>query len=195
MKPSQRWLLVFLVTAIALGAAWQYVPLTDAQARLTALPAKGIGYVSLESPVSDAERVIFGGAHVIKRSYRIGADHLSVIIIDGTRNRHAVHDPMLCVRGGGWTIAAREPFPLPGGGGELVRITKGEQVNEVLYWFSDGIDRHASPTTYWLQATLRRLTFGASGEEPVLVLLQSESGRAIDWRPLLADRFMALTAF
>ncbi|MBA3845857.1 MAG: exosortase-associated EpsI family protein [Planctomycetes bacterium] len=195
MKRSQRWLLLFLVVAIALGAAWQFVPLSDAQARLTALPTKGIGYESVDVPISDSERIIFGDASVLKRAYRIGADRLSVIIIDGTRNRHAVHDPMLCVRGGGWTISQRVPFPLPGGAGELVTITKGEQASEVLYWFSDGVDRHASPSSYWLQATLRRLTFGASGDEAVLVLLQAEPGRAIDWRRLLADRFLALTAF
>ncbi|HYE06765.1 MAG TPA: exosortase-associated EpsI family protein [Planctomycetota bacterium] len=195
MKRSQRWLLLFLAVMIALGAAWQFVPLADAQARLTALPAKGIGYESIDAPLSDSERVIFGDASVLKRAYRVGSDRFSVIVIDGTRNRHAVHDPMLCARGGGWSIAARAPFALPGGAGELVTITKGDQTSEVLYWFSDGVDRHASPTSYWLQSTLRRLTFGASGEEAVLVLLQAEPGRAIDWRRLLSDRFMAATAF
>ena len=74
---------------------------------------------------------------------------------------------------------------MPHGSAELLRLTNGDDTREALHWFSDGEQRHALPMRFWWQTTLRRLTLGASGEEPVLVILQPFDKRSLDWRAIL----------
>ena len=56
---------------------------------------------------------------------------------------------------------------------------------EVIYWFSDGDEIHASISRYWLQATARRLTRGWLRDEPLLIMLQSYDDETLDVQALL----------
>ena len=181
---SQKILIGGLLAAVALALAWDCVPLADAQKRVARLAPAGLGFASREMALNETEKSIFGVAQVVKRVYRAGRQNLIVVIIDGTHNRHAVHDPTYCFRGAGWSIAGERPLTLPGGTGKILSLHKGSETREVVFWFSDGGDRHATVTRCWWQTALRRLTFGASGPAPVLVLVQPLEGSIANWERL-----------
>lgn len=192
MKPAlQRGLWILL--ALGLGAALlgEFVRLPDAGNRLDAFPLSGFGFAGREMPLNEHERAIFGQARVVKRLYQVGRQRVVVQIVDATRDRHAVHDPMFCFRGAGWETAARRDLPVPGGTALQLGLRRGASVAEAVVWFSNGHDRHASAPRHWRETVLRRLTLGRSGPEPVLVILQPMNGETIDW-PELVDRFPAL---
>ena len=175
---------VALLLAVILAIIWDLVPLPDAQNRLGRFAAQGLGFASREMPLSDTEKSIFGAAQVVKRVYRVGRQDFVVVIIDGARNRHAVHDPAYCIRGAGWTITGEQPLVLPGGAGTVLTLAKGPETREALFWFSDGRTRHARVARCWWQMALRRLTFGTSGPDPVLVLVQPLTNGPTDWEHL-----------
>ncbi len=171
-----------LLTATVLALLWEFIPLKDASHRVRSLPASGAGYQSEDIPLTPTEAATFGSANVLKRLYRVGGQQFVVAVIDGTRNRHAVHDPFYCIRGSGWTIASDAPFAIEGGTGRLTRIVRGQEETEMLLWFSDGRTLHGSPVRYWWQTTLRRLSLGLSGPEPVLVIVQPAVAGNWNWR-------------
>jgi len=76
---------------------------------------------------------------------------------------------------------------LPGGAGKILTLQKSGDTREAVFWFSDGRERHAQVARCWWQTALRRLTFGASGPAPVLVLVQSLDGGSVDWNLLPAQ--------
>ncbi|MEW6159418.1 MAG: exosortase-associated EpsI family protein [Verrucomicrobiota bacterium] len=178
--------------AILLGLVWQFFPLADASHRLRLLPQAGVGITSVEVPLKSDEKQILRDATVIRRAYRMGGQPVLLTVIDGTRNRHAVHDPFYCLRGDGWQILSENPFGIRGGHARLIRITRDGQESEALVWFSDGRQRYGSATRYWWQTTLRRLSLGLSGDEPVLVNVQPVGKEIINWRQLI-EQFPALT--
>ncbi|MEI8288824.1 MAG: exosortase-associated EpsI family protein [Verrucomicrobiota bacterium] len=180
----QKILIGGLLAAAALALAWDLVPLSDAQNRVARLDSAGLGFASREMTLNETEKSIFGAAQVVKRVYRAGRENLVVVIIDGTHNRHAVHDPTYCFRGAGWTIAGERPLTLPGGTGRILSLHKGSETREVVFWFSDGRDRHATVTRCWWQTSLRRLTFGASSPATVLVLVQPLESSRFNWERL-----------
>lgn len=181
---AQKFLLGGLLLAVILALVWDRVPLPDAQNRVAGLAPAGLGFTSREVPLNETEKSIFGPAQVTKRVYRVGRQNFVIVIIDGTRNRHAVHDPTYCFRGAGWTIAGERPLALPGGAGQILSLRKGNQTREAVYWFSDGRERHAQVARCWWQTALRRLTFGASGPAPVLVLVQPLDDESAAWETL-----------
>jgi len=180
----QHILLAGLILAGLVALAWDAVPLPDAQNRVTRLATAGLGFTSREAPLNEPEKSIYGSAQVVKRIYRVGRENLMAIIIDGARNRHAIHDPVYCFSGAGWVIAGERPLRLPGGAGSILSLHKDGDTREVVFWFSDGRVRHAQPARCWWQMALRRLTFGASGSDPVLVLVQPLNGAGTDWERL-----------
>ncbi len=185
MNPRlRRWLSILLGVAIVLALVWDRIPLADASARLARLPEQGLGFASREIPLNDAERSIYGTAKVTKRLYQLGREQWVVVVIDGTANRHAIHDPTYCFRGGGWNVLAQEPLAIPGGEAAHLTLGNDREQRQALYWISDGRTRHASPTRYWRQTALRRLTLGQSGPEPVLVLVQPNRAGAVAWDQL-----------
>lgn len=188
---KQRLLWVTLIIALGAGIVWQWAPMADASKRLAALPTEEQNVASRDLPLTEAESSIFGKANVVKRVYAIRDQKIVVVVIDGTHDRHGVHDPLYCFRGAGWTLEAQEELDLPRGKARYVRFTKGSTRTEMVYWISDGKRRHYSPTRYWGQTALRRLTLGSSGAEPVLVLLQPAGREPIRWREAL-DEFPAL---
>ena len=183
---SQKVLLGGLLLAVILAVAWDLVPLPDAQNRVARLAPSGLGFTSREVPLNETEKPIFGAAQVVKRIYRVGRENFIVVIIDGSRNRHAVHDPTYCFRGAGWTITGERALTLPGGAGKILSLRKGNETREAVFWFSDGQARHAQVTRCWWQSALRRLSFGASGPAPVLVLVQPLETDRTDWETLPA---------
>lgn len=180
MTSGRIWLWIWLGVAIALGVIWQFYPLPDASQRLHSLPLFGKGFIGRNVPLTDFEREAFKSVNLIKRLYRVGEQNLFITVLDGSRNRHVVHDPFYCFRGGGWELKSQQAIPLPDGQAMLLYMTKDEASQEAAYWFSDGHNHYDSPFRYWLQATLRRLTLGWSSPEPVLVIVQPVDGKSLD---------------
>jgi Protein of unknown function (DUF3485) len=177
------WIALF--SALLLGAAAEWFPRSDAAHRLDRLPLSGALFSSRELALTPAEISFFGPARVVKRLYSFQRDRFVLVAVDGSADRHAVHDPLYCLRGAGWQLRATKDVDIDGGRARLLRLSRKGVTREVLYWFSDGASRHASMTRYWLQTTLRRLTLGKSGPEPVLVMLQSTADDRPYWRALL----------
>jgi hypothetical protein len=180
MKWTRRFALglAALLTLTAIGI-WEFVKLPDAADRLAALPVAGLNFASRELPLTTAERDIYGRARVLKRLYQVGRQRFALVVVDGSLNRHAVHDPLYCFRGAGWTVTATRDWPVRGGAARVVTLAQGRATAEAVYWFSDGATRHASAPRYWWQTALRRLSLGRSGPEPILVLvhnLEADSG-------------------
>ena len=178
--------------AVLATVAWEVVPLQVAASRVAALPAEGLGVSIRTIPLTSMEAELYQGVSVCKRSYRIGRLDTQVLIVDGSRNRHAVHDPTFCFRGAGWLVVNRYPVPLPGGEACALRLERSGIQQEALYWFTDGRSRHASAPRYWWQTSLRRLTMGLAGDEPLLVVVQP-AGDVVSWEGLL-DRLPGLLA-
>lgn len=187
MTPAvQKLLWILLFAAIALTALWQFYPLPDAKARLDALPLHGPGFAGKDMPLSEFEKTFFHGVIVLKRLYQVDNRLFFVTVLDGTHNRHVVHDPYYCFRGSGWQILSERELDLPNGHAKILDISKGEQHNTAMFWFSDGIREFDSPFTFWWEATMRRLTLGRSGAEPVLIMIQPiENSTDVDWNRVL----------
>jgi hypothetical protein len=161
-----------VVFAAVCGLVWGSYPLPDATARLNSVRPRGPGFASRELPLTDTERTILGRVDLVHRLYRIGKYDVFMTVIDGTRDRHAVHDPRYCFQGAGWRVLNEQPVSIPNGHASWISAVDGDRRLEVLFWFSDGRTAHTSMARYWRQTTLRRITLGGSGPEPVLVVLQ-----------------------
>jgi len=188
---SQILLWCGLIVAIVFGVLIELFPLPDAGDRLATLSRSGPGYASRDVPVTSGEAQIFKQARVVKRLYQAGNQRFMLIVIDGGQNRHAVHDPLYCFRGAGWKIAGSDDLKHEIGNARLLLLYKNNQMREVLYWFSDGSYRHTSVMRYWMQTFLRRLSFGLSGREPVIVIMQSIGSDSLNWRKII-DQFEPL---
>jgi hypothetical protein len=169
-------------------AAASFIPLTDASARLNAFPLKGARYASREVPLDAAEIPVIGAARCIKRLCQTPTQRVLISIIDGTRNRHAMHDPEYCLRGSGWLTSARHTFAIPGGTACRLELKKDSLASEAVFWFSNGKDRHDSPAKVWLQSAARRLSFGKGGPAPVLILISPAiPGTPVNWQALIEE--------
>ena len=171
-----------LVACLVLGGLWRFVPLRDASDRLARLPETNDGRAFRELEMTPGERERLGDARGVKRLYRVGGRDFMVTVVDGTKNRRAVHDPTYC-----WTIMQSHDQALDGGQGAVLRVVEEGVEKDVLFWFSDGRAKHASPVRYLLETSLRRATLGWSGAEPLLVLVEPADGRAVNWYRLLDD--------
>lgn len=171
-----------LGACVVLGTLWRMIPLPDAQERLLRLPTGDSGVRCRDVPFSESELRWLGDAQAVKRAYQLGNRQFLVTVIDGTRNRRAVHDPMYC-----WTIMKRAPHEFPGGAGTALRIVENGIEKEVLFWFSNGASRHASPARFLLQATWRRATLGRFSEEPLLILVEPLDSAAVNWYRVLDE--------
>jgi hypothetical protein len=170
----------------AIAVASQLWPLADGASRIARLPSHGVWHRTVDVALDRWEREFFGRAQVLKRVALVQRNKVALTVIDGAHNRQAVHDPEFCFRGAGWTVERRSEVAIDIGRARLLRLRKGDTTTEALFWFTDGRAAFAAPWRYWLTATWRRLTFGVSGEEPVLVLLASLDDVPPDWSALLA---------
>jgi hypothetical protein len=178
---SQFWLWTALLVAIALGFIWQLAPIPDAKERINRLPLSGLGYTGYDLPLDPFEKEFFQNVNIVKRIYQVNGRKFFITVLDGTRNRHAIHDPYYCFVGGGWNILQDHKIPIKNGNASKLLISKQGEQREALFWFSDGTDHYNSPLRYWIQTSLRRLTLGLSGNEPVLILVQPLQGDPVDW--------------
>ena len=147
----------------------------------------GPGFTGQIVPLSEFERKFFNGVNVIKRVYTVEGQNYFLTVLDGTNNRHIVHDPYYCFEGSGWNITQVSLLSVPGGNANLVHINKDGAESQALFWFSDGTSRYTSPLRYWLEATLRRISLGYSGPEPVLIMIQpmNNNDKNINWHQTL----------
>jgi hypothetical protein len=188
MSRSWKWLQWSALTLLVIiGGLWQFFPLKDASDRLDSLPLAGIGFNSHEFEVTEVEREVFKDNRLLKRLVSMSGQQFFLSIIDGSKYRNAVHDPTICFLGEGFTVDRRETIRVPGGYGELIHLVKREEKKEVFLCFSDGKNRYANLIRYWAATTLRRLTFGLSGDEPVRIIIQPVDGRSLKWRRLLLE--------
>jgi hypothetical protein len=186
MNGRQNMLLwIALAVAMVFGAAIEWGKTVDASQRLEALPLDGSMFSSSPMPISPQEIAFYDKARIVKRVYQCKKGSFILIAVDGSANRHAVHDPLYCLKGAGWEITNRQTITIDGGVADLLHLSRNGQDREALFWFSDGSSRHASVLRYWLQTSLRRLTFGTSGKEPVMIILQSIGHDRPDWLSLL----------
>ena len=183
-RPTKLLWLAFAIL-VPLGMIWEIYPLSDASSRLAEFSRNSTGVEFLDMPLSAGEQAIFSGATVVKRLAVVGNNRAVVTVIDGTHDRHAVHDPVFCFRGAGWEVTGQETVPLGKGFARLVHLRQDKDIAESLYWFSDGNEQFDRPLLYWWKTALRRLTFGGSGMEPVLVVLTSTGGTLPNWPELL----------
>lgn len=170
-----------IALAIVCGSLWAFYPLRGANHRLNAVPREGRGFTSTDVTLTPAELQVLGRVDLIHRKYQMGQHAFYATLIDGTKDRHAVHDPRYCFQGAGWTVLSEEKLPLPGGAASLVRARHAEREVQALFWFSDGARRYTSVLQYWWQTTLRRMTLGKFGGEPVLIVLQSFGPDQPNW--------------
>lgn len=176
-------LCVSLVCALLLGFLWQFYPLEDAKLRMEELPLLGPGYVGNNVPLNDFEEKIFKGVNVLKRIYRINNENYLITVLDGTHNRHVVHDPYYCFTGSGWEIEKQREIGLANGSGQELVLSRGSKQRAALFWFSDGKAPFSSPMEYWGKSTLRRLSLGKTGQEPLLIMIQPlDSIAQVNWK-------------
>jgi len=186
-SPNQPYLWTALVVAVVLGLVWQYVPLKDARERMDTLPLKGLSYEGEDIPLKAYEEKHLKGSNLLKRRYTVDGKEFFITILDGTKNRHVVHDPYYCFKGSGWEVLSETALPLKNGQASLLQIRKNDQEREALFWFSNGRKQFNSPMTYWWQTMIRRATIGLSGEEPVLIVVQPLQGDKVDWEKFTKD--------
>lgn len=187
-ESSKKILWIALGIAVVLGLIWQFFPLKNAQERLARIPLSGDHFVGENVPLTDFEEKFFKNVNVLKRIYRIEGVYYFVTALDGTDNRHVVHDPYYCFTGSGWDIKSEKNIPIKNGFAKEIIITKGAQEKAALFWFSNGKEDFTSPMRYWWDATLRRFTLGWSGEEPVLIMIQPlDSVTDVDWKKITTE--------
>lgn len=175
---------VAIGVAVLSGLLWAVYPLPDAAARLNAMPRTGATFASEDIALTPTELQVLGRVNLLHRRYQHGEAQFYATVIDGTKDRHAVHDPRYCFQGAGWKVLSERKVPLRGGEGHLVHAVNGQHEVQALFWFSDGTGRYTSLLRYWWQTTLRRMTLGRSGAEPVLVVLQSFGSQQPNWSAL-----------
>jgi hypothetical protein len=171
-KNKENILWCIVACAMTLGLVWQFIRLPDGAERLAQLYPNGPGYSSTELSLTPQEKSFFNEINMIKRLYVIHKEKYFIYILDGTADRHAVHDPTYCFRGDGWKIVSQKDIPIDKGYAGLYTLEKGNKKKQALLWFSDGKTRYSWPMHYWFAATLRRLTLGWSGQEPLLFVVQ-----------------------
>lgn len=181
LKWKRRLVVAASLFAIVVGSIWQYYPLPGAEDRLVSVPIRGPGFMSRSMPILPEEQQMLGQAVAFRRRYCFINANFAVSVVDATLNRHAAHDPTYCIRGAGWQIVDDQRIPIHGGEARKMSIRRHHQETEILFWFSDGETRHASFLTYWAQTTLRRLTLGYSGPEPVMIIIQRHGGTPAHW--------------
>lgn len=171
---SKRHLILFsaLLLLVVAALVLRRIELEDATARLTAFPRSGPGFSSKQLALTEAEQDMLGGASAVKSVYAWQGRRYAVTMVDGTRDRQAVHDPRYCFRGSGWRIESEETIDFSGGTARRMTMTRDDSETEALFFYSDGESVFDAPFDYWLRATKRRWLRKWGGPEPVLVMVQ-----------------------
>lgn len=179
-KRSALWSFCSLAAIVAL--VWPALPLSSGSDRLGRLPVSGPGFQSKPIELTAVDHEFLGGARGVQRLVQLhGGGRLMVTVIDGSGNRHAVHDPTYCLAGGGWKIRRQQTVLLQSGEAIWMAMEKDGRTMESMWFFDDGKRQFTSPFAYWLRTGARRVTLGRSGPEPVLVSLRTLPGESVDW--------------
>ncbi|MEN9975554.1 MAG: hypothetical protein RLZZ282_1560 [Verrucomicrobiota bacterium] len=177
----------FILWTALLGTAtltllWPAIPIPNAQARIASIPCSSSDFKSSPIKLSDADREQLGKAHAIQRLIETrNGDRLILTVIDGSDNRHAVHDPSYCFAGANWKLLTKTTVKVPSGDATWLALSHDDKTTHVLWFFDDGKHQFSSPFHYWLATSLRRATLGRSGDEPILVSLRSFPDAKVNW--------------
>jgi hypothetical protein len=180
-------LAALLAVAVLLSVVWPLLPMRGDAGLLTKIPAENHWLKSRDVALSEQEIRWLGGAEGIKRLFSVGGRVWLLAVTDGSRNRQAVHDPTYCFIGEGWKILRQSRIPLAGGSAVLVSMSRHNESSEALLWFFDGGAPFASLPEYWAKSTLRRITLGLSGPEPLLFILRPVGPPPTDWTAAAAS--------
>lgn len=183
--PAETGLWIGLGLLVLLAIAWRMVPLPDAAERVRSLPLEGLTFRGQDVALDAVETNHFAGVTLLKREYQAGPHRIAVLVVDGTHNRHAVHDPAYCFRGGGWEQVSKSEIPMMGGRAIRQVFRRGTEARDLVFWFSDGQSRYGSLARHAWESALRRITFGRSGAAPVLISLQAAGNPPPDWDVVL----------
>lgn len=185
MKDKKNALSVALVVLGMIALGLDTHPLPDGQERLTRLPTYGEGFALRPVAARAEDTAVFGTAAVRRFSLACEQGSFLLTVIDGTRNRHALHDPIYCVSGAGWQVADEEEIKTSHGRVKALRLQKQGQETHLLYFFADGTRHWTSPTRTWLAQALRRASLGNSSEAILLVELQPYQKTKPDWKQVV----------
>jgi hypothetical protein len=179
-RPKTIWALCAFFALIAL--LWPLLPMAEGPDRLAGLPTSGPDFHSKEVALSQADRDFLGAAEATQRLIQLKhSGTLVMTVVDGSHNRHAVHDPTYCLAGAGWEVREKRTVALPAGEATWIAMIKEDEEMEALWFFDDGKEQFTSPASYLIRTSLRRATLGRSGQEPLLVMLKALPGEPVDW--------------
>jgi hypothetical protein len=168
-----RWFLwPVAVLSILCGAAWSVHPMEGAGERLREIPLQRGQFKGRDIPLTERERVVLGRVDLLHRQYSYPGRSVYVTVVDGSKDRHAVHDPRYCFQGAGWKVLKEENRPVVGGESTWIAAERDGQSAEAVFWFTNGTERHSSVPRYLWDAMLRRVSFGRLGGKPLLVVVQ-----------------------
>lgn len=180
IKKRVLWCLFALT--VVLTFVWPRIPLPSSSARLAAIPASGPDFRARRVEISPADRRLLGNAEAAQYLVTThNGGRVLLTLIDGTRNRHAVHDPTYCFVGNGWEITRKEKVNIPLGQASWISLANKDLRSDAMWFFDNGSKQFESSLEYWLESALRRLTLGKSGAEPIFVSLRSIPGDTVDW--------------
>lgn len=186
MSAGHRSLVATLVFCVALACLAEFGRPNSQRDLKREVPAVGLGFRSHPFPLTPEESDRLRHVDVLKRLYQVGNQKFILMVIDGSRHRHAIHDPLYCFSARGWKQHAEHKIQLRHGQARKVVMEKQGRTAEIVYWFSDGQVCHHSIMRYWWQTTLRRVSCGWSGPEPVMVTLQPLGENRLDWTRIFA---------
>ncbi|MGD7652024.1 MAG: exosortase-associated EpsI family protein [Verrucomicrobiales bacterium] len=181
---KRKSIIIWTLCAVAAITAliWPMLPLAESPDRLANMPLDGPDFQSHQVDLSNADREFLGGANAVQRLVRLRTGgNLVMTVVDGSGNRHAVHDPTYCLAGGGWQVREKHTVALHSGSAVWIAMHKDSESMEALWFFDDGSSQFTSPLSYLARTSLRRATLGHSGPEPLLVMLKALPGEPIDW--------------
>ncbi|PHS14100.1 MAG: hypothetical protein COA78_06060 [Blastopirellula sp.] len=130
--------------------------------------------------LSEEDLSLLGNAKAVRFQFKVNSHALSITVVDGTNNRHAVHDPSYC-----WTVLNRERIPVSNGYVVALTVIDAGRTRNVLYWYWDGEKRHASTGWYVLQSSLQRVSGGKLSIEPALILIEPAGQGELNWYDVL----------
>lgn len=195
MKPRPSrvfWGILCFVTA-SCALVWPILPMVSGSDRLASLPMKSRFFQSQDWELTPAETEFLGGASAVQRVIvPLHGPTMILSVIDGSGNRHAVHDPRYCLAGGGWIIRSEQRMAMSSGEAHWISMEKDGESMEALWFFDDGERQFTSPIRYWWSASLRRATRGLSGSEPLLVMLRVAPDQPADWTQIRQEILPAL---
>ena len=159
------------IMLLGLLVCWYLIPTKVTQDRISSLKQTGI-----EWPLKKSEQNFYGNAAVARRLLTVHQQRLALTVIDGSNNRHAVHDPWYCCQSRGWRITDLNYAKEPAIPANQLRLEHEGKTMWLCWWYSDGNEQWTDHGTYLWRSTLRRVTRGYSGPEPYLIICQSLDG-------------------